>query len=209
MHKFRGGFVRFHALTEGTISCANTGAATDTICFKNTSALFSVARNALFNATIQNLEKNIQVFAGIVFSVDHTTTSPNDDTGSIVFDLLFQHRSGGAPTYEQAGYARRRYKLESHVIVEAAGIGTMPYAGPFILDFHAPVVISKNQSMVEYIGASCLLWRSTADYPVFTAHTAVTTYTIKVAGYAIIVDPEVIAAYPSMDEFWNEFLKEG
>jgi hypothetical protein len=209
VHRFKGGYVRFHELTEGTISIANTGAATDTILFKETSSLFTVARSALFNSTIQNLEKQSQVLAGMIFMVDHTTTSPDTDAGSIEFDLLFQHRSGGAPTYDQNGYAVRRFKLESHVVVEAAGIGTLPYAGPFILDFQSPLVIQKNQSSVEYIGCTCILYRTTADRPAFTAHTVVTTYTIKVAGYAIVVDPEVIAAYPSMDAFWNEFMKEG
>jgi hypothetical protein len=52
------------------------------------------------------------------------------------------------------------------------------------------------------------LWRTTTDRPTFTAHTVVTTYTIKVYGYAIVVDAEIIAQYETMDQFWNEFLKE-
>jgi hypothetical protein len=208
VHRFKGGFVRFHALTEGTISIANTGAATDTVLIKNSASLATVARSALFNSTIQNLDKTSQILAGYIVLVDHTTTSPDTDAGSIFFDLLFQVRSGGAPTYEQAGYARKRLYMESHQVVESAGIATLPYAGPFVLDLHAPVIIQKNQSTVEYLGVTCILWKSAADYPAFTAHTVVTTYTIKVLPYAIIVDPEVISQYESMDAFWNEFLKE-
>jgi hypothetical protein len=197
-----------YALTEGTVSIANTGAATDTILFKSSTSLFSFARNAAFNATIDNLDKKEQVLAGLMFLVDHTTTSPDTDVGSIEFELLFQHRSGAAPSYEQAGYARKRYKFESHVAVEAAGIGTLPYAGPYILDLQSPLIIGSSSSVVEYFGCTCILWRTTTDRPTLTAHTVVTTYTIKVSAYAIIVDPEVIKSYPSMDAFWNEFMKE-
>jgi hypothetical protein len=207
VHDFPGGKVRFHVLTEGTISIANTGAGTDTILYKDTASLFSVARSALFNATIQNENKDDQALLGFIVLVDHTTTSPNTDVGSIEFMIKFRHRSGGSPTYAQAGYGKKELKLESHVVVEAAAIGTLSYCGPFAVDLANPIHVKRNESTLEYLGASCELWRSTTDRPTFTAHTVVTTYTIKVAAYAVLCDLEVLKNYRSLDELWNQFLK--
>jgi hypothetical protein len=100
-----------------------------------------------------------------------------------------------------------KLKLESHVIVEAAGIGNMPYAGPFVLSLSSPLIMSRNQSVTEYLGCSVILWRTTTDRPTFTAHTAVTTYTIKVAAYAVLADLEVLVNYFSIADFWNDFMK--
>ena len=69
-----------------------------------------------------------------------------------------------------------------------------------------PVLVKRNESILEYLGAFTVINRSTTDYPTFDAHTVATTYTVKVAGYAVLVDVEVIAQYKTLDEFWNEFL---
>lgn len=209
VHSFKGGMVRFHALTEGTISAVNTGAVTDTIIVADDSALFSVARSALFNATIQNEAKAAQMLVGFVVLVDHTVTSPNTDTGNIQIRILFRHRSGGAPTYAQAGYGRKEIRVDSFAVVEAAAIATVPYAGPFIVALNYPIMVKRNESVLEYLSSFTIVNRSTTDYPTFDAHTVATTYTIKVAGYAVLVDLEVIANYRSLDAFWNEFLQGG
>lgn len=206
VHSFKGGKVRFHALSEGTISCVNTGAVTDTIAVVDDASLFSVARSALFSATIQNEGKEEQLLIGFIVLIDHTITSPNTDTGNIHIRCLFRHRSGGAPTYAQAGYGRREIRVESFAVVEAAAIATVPYAGPFLIPLSYPVLVKRNESILEYLGAFTVINRSTTDYPTFDAHTVATTYTVKVAGYAVLVDVEVIAQYKTLDEFWNEFL---
>ena len=207
VHDFPGGKIRLHALTEGTISIVNTGAVTDTILIKDTSNLFSVARSAFFNSTLQNEMKDTQALLGFLVNVDHTITSPNTNTGSIEFTLKFRHRSGGVPTYAQASYGMKTIKLQSHVVVESAAIATLSYEGPFIIDLANPLIVKRNESTIEYLGVLTELYRATTDRPDFTAHTVATTYTIKVAGYAVIADPEVIEGYRSLDAFWNQFCK--
>jgi len=209
VHDFRGGKIRFHALTQGTISIANTGAGTDTILVVDDASLFSFARSTLFNATVQNENMDSQMLVGFVVLIDHTVTSPNTDVGNVHVRCLFRHRSGGSPTYAQAGYGRREIRVDSFVVVEAAGIATVPYAGPFIIPLNYPILVKRNEAIIEYLGVFTVLNRSTTDYPTFTAHTVVTTYTLVVAGYAVLVDPAVMSNYSSLDEFWNEFLAGG
>jgi hypothetical protein len=207
VHDFKGGKIRFYAMTEGTVSVANTGAATDTVCVKDSASLFSFVRSALFNSTLQNENKESQALVGFALLVDHTKTSPDTDDGSIEFIMDYRHRTGGAPTYAKAGYGRLDIQLESHSVVEAAGLGDLPYAGPFILALSSPIIVLRNQSITEYISCFTTLWRTTTDRPTFTAHTVITTYTLKVAGYAVLVDLEVLGQYFSIADFWNDFMK--
>lgn len=209
VHDFLDGKLRMYALTEGTIAIVNTGAATDTIVIKDAASLFSFQHNAAFNATIQNESKNKQAFIGVVFSVDLTKTSPDTDAGSTKITLEMRHRSGGAPTYSQYGYQKQKYELESYVVVEAAGIATLPYCGPFIYDFHDPVILERNKSVLEYIGATVMMHRTTTDRPTLTAHTAVTTYTLKVYAHAVLCDIAILKKFSSLEELWNQFMKGG
>lgn len=209
VHNFRGGKVRFVALTEGTISAVNTGAVTDTIVVVDDASLFTIARSALFNATVQNEAEKEQMLVGFLVLIDHTITSPDTDSGNVRMRFLFRHRSGAAPTYAQAGYGRKEMELDSFKILEGAGIGAVPYAGPFILPLNYPIKVERNESIIEHLGCFTVLWRNTAEFPTFTAHSVATTYTFKVAGYAVLVDLSIIANYKSLDEFWAEFTAGG
>lgn len=206
VHDFRGGKVRFKALTEGTISLQNTGATTDTVIGADDASLFSFARSTLFNATVQNENKEEQALVGYIVMVDHTKTSPDTDSGNTRIHINFRVRSGGSPTYAQAGYGKKEIILDSFKVVEAAAQLTMPYAGPFLIPLHFPIICKRNESVLEYLASSTTIYRTTANYPTFNAHTVVTTYTIKVAAYAVLVDTEVLGQYKSLDQFWNEFL---
>jgi hypothetical protein len=210
VHPFRNGKIRFKLLTEATISIANTGATTDTVLIKDTTSLFSFERSTLFNSTIQNESKEEEILAGIAFMVDHTTTSPDTDAGHLRFQLKMRRESGTAPTYSAKSLTTRDFEFDSFKVVEAAGSETLPYAGPLLYDFHNPKIVKRSDTETEYIGCTCILWRNTAEFPTFTAHTVVTTYTIKVYGWAVLVDLSIMksGAFKSMDELWSQFLKE-
>lgn len=208
VHQYKNGNLRFHQLTEGTISAANTGAATDTVIIKDDTSLASFKRSELFNSTIQNENKESQALIGFVFRADHTVTSPDTDKGSLHIELKFRHRTGGAPTYDSKGYDGVSYRLESYVVVEAASIATLPYAGPFAIPFAQPIICKRIESTLEYLGCTTIIHRTTADRPTFTAHTVVTTYTLKVNLHAVLVDMEILQAYNSLSDLWNDIIQD-
>lgn len=206
---YHGYKIRAHLLTEGTISIVNTGAAVDTILIVNDDSLFTVARNALFSSTLQNENMEEQDIIGLMFSVDHTTTSPNTDAAPIAFDISLGHKSGAVRTYSAKETTSLKYKFSSYLVVEGAGIATLQYFGPLIFDFHKPLRIKRNEQTVEYFSATTTLWiRSSTDRNAYTAHTVVTTYTIKVNAYVILADPGLVAMFATLDDFWSRFQKE-
>jgi hypothetical protein len=207
---FKGHKIRAHLLTEGTLTVVNTGNATDTILTVKNDSLFTVSRNALFNATLQNESKEAQSLIGLLFSVDHTVTSPDTDKGPIAFDIIIGHKSGATKTYSNKAITDVRYMLDSFVVVEGAAILDLPYFGPLIYSFHEPIEIKRNEDTIEYFSGVCMLWRRTStDRYAFTAHTAVTTYTIKVNGYAIVADVELVQMFDTLDDLWAQFIMGG
>jgi hypothetical protein len=185
VHRTTLGKIAFIPLTEGTIAIVNTGAATDKLLTVDDSSLLSFVRNALFSATYDTDKQDRLVLVGFVISVDHTVTSPNTDVGHTKFELSFRYRKGTVPTVPVKSHAIVQYLLESKEISEAAAIETVKYAGPFKLLLAKPDVLVKSDDSTSYLGAQTELWRNTTE---FAAHTAVTTYTLKVYAHAVVVD---------------------
>jgi hypothetical protein len=206
---FLGYKIRAALQTEATLTVVNTGAATDTQLIVKSDSMFSFARNTLFSSTLQNENKDKQAIIGLMFSVDHTVTSPDTDAGLVNIDLLLSHKSGATRTYSAKETTWCRYSLYSAPIVESAGIETLPYFGPLIYDLHKPIIIARNEDMVEYISGVCLLYKCTAaDRMTRVAHTVVTTYTIKVNAYVIVCDVELTQMFETLDDLWARFMKE-
>lgn len=204
--RFGKGFIRLHGLTEGTISIANTGAATDTLLLKTDAALCSYLRSALFNATINNLDKTTQAIIGYLVMVDHTTTSPNTDAGTILARMRFFMKSGTSPTYSSKSPCMDMIELTSEQVVNAAAIAEEAYAGPFLIRLRNPIIAGRDDGVTEYLGVNTEVQRMTSIISsIIAAHTAVTTYTFKVTAWVILADPEVLADYHDPEHFWQNF----
>ena len=198
---WRQGNLGLHALTEGTITIANTGQATDTFVGFDTNPLFSFQENAVFNDALGNRNKPKQYLLGYLFTFDHTTTSPDTDAGTTEIEILIRRGFGTAPTYSEKANAAVRIKLQSRVTVSVAAKITEPYCGPFVFPLRKAIALKKGGNITEYVCAAGMLNRASD-----AAHTAVTTYTLKVTGWAIVADLGVIQGQ-RLAEFWKEFLQ--
>lgn len=189
------GFIRAHILTELTLSIVNTGAATDDDLKNEVLSAFAVARSDFFNSTIKTDVMDNQVLLGILFNVDHTTTSPDTDKGDVQIELGIGHRTGDAPSSVAAKstLSKSIVKFLSEIIVEAAGIKTEPYSEPVFEPLASPIVVGKNDSVKEYWSIFGKIQRVTGkESRAKLAHTVVTTYTLKVNAWAILADVNLV-----------------
>lgn len=205
VRKLKDGSIRFHALTEGTITPVNTGAATDTLITVSSTSLFSFQKSALFNATLQNSDKEQQILIGILFCLDHTTTSPDTDAGTTKFWIGLFHRVGTAPSYSASMLGIDWFSFTSELIVSGE-VAAVPYSPYFIYPFSEPIICNRGDQETIYIGQVTMLARCTMASNVLVAHTAVTTYTLKMTAYAVLFDPELASKFNRVSDIVN-FLK--
>lgn len=200
----KGKRVYFHALTEGTISIANTGAATDTYMVVEDATLFSFSANDVFNTTLKNQGLEKLVLMGFICAFDHTTTSPDTDDDTLDIDIGFFFNKGKDPSYNQKIFNSYQAWLEltSKIIVEAAGIETVPYCGWFIVPLAKPVLV-KGDDQEDIVLGTVSEVRQADD----GAYTAVTTITIKCAAYAVYVDASLVEEnnWAQVSDFWELF----
>jgi len=196
------GNVYFHELTEKSHQPANTGAATDTLLGVEYLTAFSIARSAFFNSTLETQEKADLAMIGVVFQLDHTTTSPDTDAGVTEQEVSISNAQGNAPSSIDANnISTCKYKFLSKRIVEGAAIMTQHYSEKVVHYFAEPSVFKRSDPIKEIISTEMILNKVTdAEDRELAAHTAITTYTIKMTAHAILVDTELLSAFRSLTE---------
>lgn len=198
-----GWSLKLHSIAETTIQPVNTGQVLDKIVTLEEDSLISFQRNVIFNAALKNLQKPDQAILGIMFCMDDVGPSPADDIDDIAIDLLLGYKSGTSRTYIASQVTNILYKLDSHYIsANLANVATMPYFGPLRFPFLKPLIVKPSDTITEYLSHMTRVWRRTAaDRYAFTAHSAVTTYTLAFKSWLVIVDTSVAKSL-GIDAIW-------
>jgi hypothetical protein len=197
--------IKAHALTEVSINPVNTAQVADQILRLQNASLISFVRSALFTAALKNTDKKEQAVLGMLFSIDDNGLTPTTDIGDFAFDILFGHKSGTVRTFSAFHVTNVLYKFESrYFAANAANVAALPYFGPLKFEFVKPLIVKRAEGITEYISHDTTLWRIVADATGRwgkTAHTAVSTYDIKVRPWIIMCDVEDLASYSKEEIF--------
>lgn len=196
--------IYFHALTEGTIALVNTGAATDSYLIAEDATLASFSSADIFNATIETDHLEKLVLMGFIFAIDASTISPDTDAQTLDIDLGFMFKAGEAPSYAAnvVNSFQSMFEFTLDVIVEAAAVKSVPYCGWFPIPLASPKIVSKTDPNKYYLGSG-----SEGKQTDEGAFTAITTVTLKVKAYAVLVSPKMAAAenWATVKDFWQRF----
>lgn len=205
----QGGNLRLHKLVEQSLAVTNSGNATDDTHKSVISNAVYFVHSDVFNSTLKNLDQKVEVLAGYIVDVDHTTTSPDTDNGVIKIELRFYPKTGTAPTYAPSEPTADALKLLSFPIVETTNLAAIEYAGPYFVPLMAPVILDKESNQSEYLGISPTVQKVTSlESDVKVANTVITVYTFKIQAYAVMVDAQCVNGlepYQLIDEVTKFF----